>query len=166
MKCQIDEAPAPWRRAPHEDIGACPSVSGRPLAACLAPDILVISVVAVPWGILPADRRTDVVDAAEGLPVRRSAEKRAVSQRPAGRVLPVPHPFDAGNIAGCNAGAARLFPVLEEDCHVLQDLLTVLFNPGTEILRRPPLPPSPPLAAVPALPAYLSLAHVNRISFL
>ncbi|GEM_PF-3050295 len=147
----------------HFEIAVPSHGSGCLLAAGLAPDILVIAVVAVPWGVLPADRRTDIVDAAGSGPVRQSAEERTVSQRPAGRVLPVTHLFDARDIAGCNSGTARLFPALQEYCHVLQDLLPVVFNPGTEIFGKTPLPPPPPLAAVPALPAYLSRGHVRRV---
>src|SRR5690606_24465053 len=107
--------------------------------------------------------RPQVMDAAEGFPVFRSAQERAVSQGLAGRVLPGTHLCDAGEIVRRHAGAAGLLPVVTIHRHVLKDVFAAVFNPGTEICGRPALPPPPPLAAMPALPADLFLAHAGEV---
>lgn len=129
------------------------------LPARLAPHILVFSVAAVPGSIFPAYRRADIVDPAESPAILPSRQERAVSEPPAGGILPEPDLQDMWQIPCRNIGAAYLPVAVQIYRHMLQNIPLTLPDPGYKVINSPFLAPSPPLAAVPALPADLFGGH-------
>lgn len=133
--------------------------SGSPLTACQAPDILIIPIAAFPWSVFPAHSRTYVMDPAEGLSISSSSQKRAITERFSGRILPEPYPGDATDIARVNTGATDPHLPIKVDRHVLQDIVSILLYPWHKVFHLALLAPTPPLAAVAALPADLFRDH-------
>jgi hypothetical protein len=103
--------------------------------------------------------RFGIMDPAVCFPVICSVEKRTVPQRPAMVSHPVPYSCHAGQIFKSNILSVQPFSIGKLNGNVLQDVLTITFDPRDDIPDHALLPPTPFLATAAALPAVLVRCH-------
>jgi hypothetical protein len=116
---------------------------------------VILKVFPVPGGELPADSRLYRMDSAQRFSVLGSPEEWALPHGLSIQVLPVIYPDYAVKVMLLDLGPAGFPPVREAYCDMPEDILSVLCNPGDDVLDNPLLVPPPAFAAYSALNAVL-----------